>query len=173
MESPLLATRRLILRKPVPADSVAIIDAVGDWDVARNLSLVPHPYGAAEVHFFLEEVVTADWGWAITWAGEEKLLGVVGLSPAEDGTSAELGYWLGRAHWGQGIATEAVRAVVNFAFDKLSLEKITSGHFKDNPASGKVLAKLGFVETGRSMRPCLARGGPVASIDVVLSVTTH
>lgn len=168
MERPQLETARLALRKPVTADSAAIIAAVGDWEVAKNLSLVPHPYGDAEAQFFLDQVVPADWVWAVTWRGQDALLGVVGLSPAADGTSGEFGYWLGRPHWGQGITTEAARAVVTFAFGTLGLERLTSGYFEDNPASGRVLAKLGFTAAGRSLRPCLARGGDVPSFDLIL-----
>lgn len=168
MESPRLETSRLVLRKPVPADSAAIIAAVGDWEVAKNLSLVPHPYGAADAQFFLDHLVPADWVWAVTRGGDDELLGVVGLSPAADGTSAELGYWLGRSHWGQGIATEAAAAVIDFAFGTQGFARLTSGFFEDNPASGRVLAKLGFTVAGHSHRPCLARDGEVPAFDLVL-----
>lgn len=69
---------------------------------------------------------------------------------------------------GRGIATEAARAVVDFGLEHLGLAGLTSGYFEDNPASGRVLTKLGFIETGRVIRRCLAIGGEVPSVRMVL-----
>ena len=163
---PDLATARLSLRRPAERDGEAIISIVGDWDVARRLARVPHPYGPDDARFFLERVVPAEWVWAITLRGEDRLLGAVGLTPEEE--TAELGYWLSQAHWGLGIATEAAQAIVDFGFERLGLAHLTSGYFEDNPASGRVLTKLGFIETGRVIRRCLAVGGEVPSVRMVL-----
>lgn len=165
---PNLDTIRLSLRRPAERDIEAIVSIVGDWDVARRLARVPHPYGPDDARFFLERVVPAEWVCAITLRDEDRLIGAVGLTPEKDADTAELGYWLCPAHWGQGIATEAARAVVAFGFERLGLERLTSGYFEDNPASGRVLAKLGFVETGRVLRPCMAVGGDVPSVRMVL-----
>ena len=169
-ERPDLATERLSLRRPNDDDADAIINVVGDWEVARRLARVPHPYGPADARFFLERIVPAEWVWAITLRGSDTLLGAIGLTPEEGADTAELGYWLSPAHWGQGIATEAARAVVSFGFESLGLPLLTSGYFEDNPASGQVLKKLAFVETGRVMRPCLAVGSHVPSIRMELSL---
>lgn len=142
-----------------------IVSIVGDWEVARRLARVPHPYGPDDARFFLDQVVPAEWVWAITLRGENRLIGAVGLTPEKD--TAELGYWLSPAHWGRGIATEAARALVDFGFERLGLTYLTSGYFGDNPASGRVLAKLGFVETGRARRPCVAVGGDMPSVRMV------
>ena len=163
---PDLATTRLSLRRPTERDGEAIISIVGDWDVARRLARVPHPYGPDDARFFLERVVPAEWVWAITLRGEDRLIGAVGLTPEEE--TAELGYWLSPAHWGRGIATEAARAVVDFGFEHVGLARLTSGYFEDNPASGRVLTKLGFVEAGRVMRSCVAVGGEVPSVRMSL-----
>jgi len=79
-----------------------------------------------------------------------------------------LGYWLSPSLWRRGITTEAATAVLSFGFDQLGLSRITSGHAEDNPASGKVLRKLGFVETGRAMSPCLATGVEMPTIRMAL-----
>lgn len=163
---PNLATERLSLRRPAERDEEAIVSIVGDWEVARRLARVPHPYGRGDARFFLERVVPTEWVWAITLRDEDALIGAVGLTPEKE--TAELGYWLSPAHWGRGIATEAARAVVDFGFDRLGLARLTSGYFEDNPASGRVLAKLGFVETGRVLRPCVAIGGDMPSVRMVL-----
>ena len=99
-----------------------------------------------------------EWVWAITLRVSAELVGMVGLTPDENPDAAELGYYINRRHWGLGIATEAGRLVVDYGIRVLGLRRITSGHFLGNPASGHVLSKLGFVRTGHSERPCLARG---------------
>ena len=160
-ERPELVTERLSLRWPNDGDSDAIVGIVGDWQVARRLARVPHPYGPAEARFFVEQVVPAEWVWAITLRDCDELVGAIGLTP--DADTAELGYWLSPRLWGRGITTEAARVVVSFGFASLGLPYLTSGDFEDNPASGRVLEKLGFIETGRVMRSCLAAGVEVRS----------
>ncbi len=165
-ERPELVTERLSLRRPNDGDVDAVVGIVGHWEVARRLARIPHPYGPVDARFFLEQVVPVEWVWAMTLQGSDKLVGVVGLTP-EKGT-AELGYWLSPDHWSRGIATEAAGAVVSFGFEMLDLPYLTSGYFEDNPASGRVLKKLGFIETGRVMRPCLAARGDVPSVQMQL-----
>lgn len=168
---PELATDRRLLRTPLGSDVPAIVAMVGNWDVARRLSRVPHPYGVADARFFLREIVPVEWVWAITLPDDEKLIGMIGLTPNKDACSAELGYWLSPQQWGRGIVTEAATKVVTFAFEALGLAYVTSGFFADNPASGRVLEKLGFVETGRTMLPCLASGADVPAKRMRLSRT--
>ena len=170
---PDLATERLLLRRPDDRDVDAIVSVVGDWEVARCLARVPHPYNPRDARFFLDHIVPAEWVWAVTLRGSDKLLGTIGLTPEEGTDAAELGYWLAPAHWGAGITTEAAGAVVAFGFECLGLPVITSGYFEDNPASGQVLRKLGFMETGRDMRPSLAAGGKVPSKRLVLANPTR
>ena len=87
-----------------------------------------------------------------------RMIGGVGIHANDEGES-ELGYWLTPDAWGRGYATEAAAAVVRTARDTLRLKRLVSGHFIDNPASGKVLRKLGFRPTGRVvMRDSRARG---------------
>jgi RimJ/RimL family protein N-acetyltransferase len=167
-DRPDLFTERLLLRRPDDRDVDAIVGVVGDWDVARRLARVPHPYGAADALFFIRQIVPAEWTWAITLRGSDELLGAIGLTPEEGGDTAELGYWLSPEHWGNGIVTEAARAVIAFGFERLGLPVVTSGYFDGNPASGQVLRKLGFVETGRAMQSCLATGTDVPSMRMEL-----
>ena len=113
-------------------------------------------------------MVPAEWVWVITLRGSDELIGAIGLTPGEDADTAELGYWLSPSHWGRGITTEAAGPVVSFGFETLGLPCLTSGYFMDNAASGRVLEKLGFVETGRLSRPCLAVGGEKPSMTMEL-----
>ncbi len=88
---PDLATERLSLRRPDDRDIDAIVDVVGNWEVARRLARVPHPYGPADARFFLDHVVPAEWVWAVTLRGADTLLGAIGLTPEEGADAAELG----------------------------------------------------------------------------------
>jgi RimJ/RimL family protein N-acetyltransferase len=168
-DRPMITTQRLLLRRPDDGDTHAIVSIAGDWEVARRLSRVPHPYVSADASFFLEQVVPVEWIWAITLRGSKGLIGMVGLTPDMDDGSAELGYWLSPVDWGKGYATEAARAVVSYGFDTLGLRGLKSSFFTDNPASGRVLGKLGFVETGRRMQACLAAQTEALATEMWLS----
>jgi RimJ/RimL family protein N-acetyltransferase len=161
-----LDTARLHLRQPAKQDADAIIAIASDWEVARRLARLPHPYTDADVRFFFDHVVPNEPTWAILWRQTGHLIGMIGLSPAPDGRSAELGYYIARDHWGRGVATEAARAICEVGFKSFDYSKLTSGYHADNPASGRVLAKLGFTIVGTSSRPCLAEAKSKASVDV-------
>jgi RimJ/RimL family protein N-acetyltransferase len=163
-----LFTRRLHLRSPVEADASAIIAIAGDWDVARRLGRVPHPYTQKDFCFFMEHVVPSEPTWAIVMRQSDDLVGVIGLVPHCESRSAELGYYMGRRHWGQGLATEAAQAIVRMALESMGYAKLTSRYHADNPASGRVLEKLGFKPIGRSSHRCLAEGKDKPSIEVEL-----
>jgi RimJ/RimL family protein N-acetyltransferase len=163
-----LFTARLHLRPPVAADAEAIIAIAGDWEVARRLSRVPHPFGYSNFCFFLEQVVVNEPTWAIALRETHELAGVIGLAPHRDGESAELGYYIARSRWGQGLATEAGQAIVRLATEDFGYARLTSGYHADNPASGRVLEKLGFKRVGLSSRECLAEGQDKPSINVEL-----
>lgn len=170
-ERPTLQTERLVLRRPDARDIAPIMAIVGDWEVVRRLTRVPHPYHETDARFFLNTVVPNEWVWAITLRESRELVGMVGLTPEAAPDTAELGYYVARDQWGYGIATEAAGLIVHYGIHSLGLRRITSGHFVDNPASGRVLGKLGFVETGRSERLCLAIGSTVPCVEVHLEVS--
>ncbi|HUB12710.1 MAG TPA: GNAT family N-acetyltransferase [Acetobacteraceae bacterium] len=167
-DQPLPETERLTLRRPVTADIGAIVAIAGDWEIARRLGRVPHRYGEKDARFFLECVVPNELAWAITLRRGGELVGMVGLNQEPNQDAPELGYYVDRGHWGLGIATEAARAVVEHGIYRLGLRRITAGYFADNPASGRVLRKLGFVQTGQGERPCLATGLRTPSVEMLL-----
>jgi RimJ/RimL family protein N-acetyltransferase len=137
----ILRTPRLTLRPLRPDDREAIVRGVGNYDVARWLSVVPYPYGLAEADAFIDEVrVAGKRVWAI--CDGEGLQGLVGLE-------AQLGYWLARPAWGRGYASEACGVVVWHAFTALAETSVVSHVFEGNDRSHRVLTKLGFVQTGR------------------------
>ena len=158
-----LTTERLTLRPLRLDDAAAIERHCGNPKVARMTAAIPHPYpqGLATdwiSGFRTDDAQEADRHFAILH--ESKLVGVVSLERRREGPF-EVGYWLGEAWWGRGFATEAVRRLVAFAFDELGQAELTSGHFQDNPASGRVLQKCGFRYSGVRPEWSTARGGAV------------
>lgn len=158
-----LQTERLNLRAPQVADVESITAQIGDFEVAKNLSSVPHPYSEADAHYFLGITAQAQskgTGYNFAILRGDTLIGVCGVY-IKEGKTFEIGYWLGRSHWGQGYATEAARELVSFTFRELDADKITAVWFEDNPPSGHVLTKIGFQPVGVEKRQCVSRGHEV------------
>lgn len=140
----MLATERLLLRPFTNADAAAFEALAGDWDVARMTSDIPHPLDTERALYWLQPA-TGEQRFAICREG--RLIGGVGTFRRESGLG-ELGFWLGRAWWGQGIATEASRAILAHGLATNAYSGFSSSHFDDNPASRRVLEKLGFEPAG-------------------------
>lgn len=151
-------TKRLTLRPGWAEDAPALCEAIAHEGVAFNLARLPWPYTLAHAEQWLAiEKGPGDIALLIIAhdGPAPRLIGGIGIHPTE--TGHELGYWLTPAAWGRGYATEAGRAMLGIARHAMGLRRLESGHFVDNPASGRVLAKLGFRATGRiAARPCLA-----------------
>jgi len=169
---PDLSADRLVLRQPTQSDAGAIVAMADDEEIARNLARMPHPYGPGDFRYFLDEVVAGEWVWLIQSREAGAAMGTIGLTPDSGPTSLVLGYWLGRAHWGRGFATEAAGAVIRFARDTLACTRIRAGHFTHNPASGRVLEKLGFVVTGQSVQYSLGARAQQDHVDMALDLET-
>ncbi|BBE73499.1 GNAT family N-acetyltransferase [Oharaeibacter diazotrophicus] len=167
-----LTTARLALRPLTSADAPALQRHLSDHQVSRWLARVPYPYGLADAFAFVDHVrLAAIAGSAVTLgvtrrAAGDDVVGVVALHGL-DGLP-EFGYWLGRAHWGQGLMTEAAGALLAHAYGTLPIDEIVSGAFAGNDASLAIQARYGFVHEGRSRRQCLARGGLVDHVDTRL-----
>ena len=143
-------TERLLLRPGWSQDAPALFDAIGDERILRNLATAPWPYRPEDAEAWLaterKACESALLVFRCTDAAPE-LIGAVGFGRHPTGET-ELGYWIARRHWGRGYATEAGRALVATARYGLRLQRLVAGHFLDNPASGRVLEKLGFRPTG-------------------------
>ena len=147
-------TERLLLRPGWPDDAAALAQAVNNHKIARNLVALPWPYAEADAHWFLENTHSkgaAEFLIFTRTGAAPELVGGIGLheAPEDPAGDPELGYWIAESHWHKGYATEAARAVVDIARHSLKLKSLKSGYFVDNPASGKVLRKLGFKPTGK------------------------
>lgn len=159
-------TPRLTLRPGWPEDAAALTQAVAHESVAINLSRLPWPYTEADAREWLATprratdvvlLILAHHGPA------PSLIGAISLD-RESAGAPELGYWLTPAAWGRGYATEAGHAVLHMARHALGLKRLCARYFIDNPASGRVLGKLGFRETGHAATFSRARGREVASV---------
>lgn len=167
-----MRTDRLYLRPAWAEDARAVFAGIAEWDIVRNLSRVPWPYDLAHAEQFVaRDPDPKGAGFLIFRRGDDALVGSVGFGYwfGED-RDPELGYWVARAFWGQGLAAEAACAALDLAFEAYRYPRVSAGHFVDNPNSGAVLRKLGFRATGAvKLHPCLARGGEFESVEYVLS----
>jgi RimJ/RimL family protein N-acetyltransferase len=142
-------TPRLLLRPGFPEDAPALAAAIADEQIVRNLATAPWPYRMRDATAFLaaprDPVLPSFLIFERTDAAPV-LAGACGLGRRPSG-AIELGYWIARSHWGRGFATEAGTALIDIA-RTLGLSALEGSHFLDNPASGRVLEKLGFVSRG-------------------------
>jgi RimJ/RimL family protein N-acetyltransferase len=151
-------TPRLLLRPGWMEDAAILAQTIGDPAVLRNLTRAPSPYGLDDAEAFLALPQHPQMPRLLAFTrtqGAPRLVGGCGIHLDEDG-APELGYWIARPYWGLGFATEAARAVLGMARAN-GVHDIRARHFADNPASGNVLRKLGFRDTGR-MAPCYSLG---------------
>lgn len=155
-------TERLLLRPAWPEDWEALFDGIADKGVVRNLASAPWPYHPQHAReFAMREQDPVYPHFLLTQPGAHgsRIVGCAGLK--EQGGKAELGYWIARPFWGQGFATEGARGVIEIA-KLLGHRRIEAGHYLDNPASGRVLRKLGFSPAGIVKQyDCAARGTKV------------
>lgn len=160
-----IRSERLFLRPGWPEDWTDVLTAIADEALLRNLASAPWPYGLEDAMAFARRPQDRLLPhFLITLPGSDgaPLIGCIGL--ARQGDYVELGYWIGNRHWGQGYATEAVRALLPLAA-VLGHRQIHAAHLVDNPASGRVLRKAGFRRTGQTqMRHSMARGAAAPSV---------
>ncbi|OHA04084.1 MAG: GNAT family N-acetyltransferase [Candidatus Sungbacteria bacterium RIFCSPHIGHO2_02_FULL_52_23] len=148
---PQLKTERLILRAFDAADAADAARMAGCRDVASNTLRIPHPYSEEMARIWIASLASEfEKGESVTFAialsGE--LIGAISLEITREFDRAELGYWIGKPYWGQGYATEAGHAVLAYGFGELGLNRIFAYHFSRNPASGRVMQKIGMTHEG-------------------------
>lgn len=144
-------TERLLLRPGWSQDAPALFEAIADERIVRNLATAPWPYRPENAEAWLATERKASELSPLVFlrtGAAPELIGAIGLGRRPSG-EIEFGYWIARRHWGRGYATEAGRAILKTARLGLRLKKLDAGHFLDNPASGRVLEKLGFRPTGK------------------------
>ncbi len=152
MDQPSLYTSRLILRPFGRADAPAVQRLAGAAAVAEMTLNIPHPYADGMAEAWIATLGEA-WraGTAVTFAittATDGLCGTIALRITREHDRGELGYWIGQPFWGRGYATEAVTAVLAFAFETLALHRVQASHLPRNPASGRVMQKAGMQREG-------------------------
>jgi RimJ/RimL family protein N-acetyltransferase len=144
----LIETERLLLRAPRTEDAKTIAILVNDRRIAENTLRIPHPYGIADAQRFITGTNAGSGETVFLIVRRDAtVLGACGLAKRVP-ESAELGYWLAFAFWGNGYATEAAGAVIDYAFEDLGYEMLHAGARVSNLASRRVLEKCGFEWTG-------------------------
>jgi RimJ/RimL family protein N-acetyltransferase len=152
-QQPQLRTERLLLRPFTPEDAPIVQKLAGDKAIADTTLNIPHPYpdGLAKRWISTHAPRFRDGRgaiYAIALPENRQVIGSVGLVVVPDHQRAELGYWLGQPFWGQGLTTEAARELVRYGFAELGLNRIFATHFGRNPASGRVMQKIGMQYEG-------------------------
>ncbi len=153
-QRPTIETMRLVLRPFELSDAKDIQRLAGDRAIADTTLNIPHPY---------EDNMAEEWisthlpkfeagelsNFAIVLRSSGKLIGAIGLRIVPRFERAELGYWIGKPFWKNGYCTEAAHAVLQYGFSVLKLNRIHASHFTRNPASGRVMQKIGMVHEGQ------------------------
>ena len=154
-----ITTARLVLRRLVPADAPAVTRLVNDYSVAGNLARVPFPYReelAREWIVSAAAQIEAGEAFHLAMTQADALVGCIGLT-LKRGALPELGYWIGRKFWGQGLAREAGEGMLAWAGTHLGITEVEASALTDNLASQAVLRHLGFVQEGTAVQPFLSR----------------
>jgi len=152
-ERPTLETIRLILRPFTLADAPEVQRLAGDRAIASTTLSIAHPYEDGMAERWISRHQDAfeqgtQYSFAITRRVDGALLGAIGLHPTPAHRHAELGYWIGVPYWNQGYTSEAAAAVLGYAFTVLRLHRVFAKHVTRNPASGRVMQKIGMTYEG-------------------------
>lgn len=163
-----LKTDRLVMRAPGPEDVDRLTDLIGDYEVTKWLAQVPWPYRRDHALEWLAMANDADSGDLILAIDNgEGLIGGIGLASWRE--KPTIGYWLGKPYWAQGFMSEAVEAMLAFAFEDLDATEIFASVFDHNIASLRLQERFGFKVTGRNLDHSLARGNAVPGVTTVLT----
>lgn len=168
-----IRTINLLLRPAWREDAPRLARAFGQPAVVMMLANAPWPYSLDDAIGYIDYTDATGLPELLIVSPTDgtTIIGGVGLVQREAGV--ELGYWIEPAYWGRGYTTEAGRALIAAARDSLRLDALISAHFVDNPSSGRVLERLGFVRTGVvAPRRCRARACDVDAVEYALDLRT-
>ena len=160
----MIETERLTLRPFTLADAARVQLLAGEREIAATTLSIPHPYedGVAEgwISAQKERIERGELAcFAIVTKEDNVLIGSIGLTIQAWARRAELGYWIGKPYWGRGYGTEAAMAIISYGFGRLDLNRIYACHFARNPASGRVMQKIGMKYEGCRRQHVVKWGG--------------
>ncbi len=163
---PVLRTRRLLLDQIKPSDISDIVAYAGNIKIVENTRSIPYPYHEEDAISWIHMANTGfkakdNYMFAIRFGDSLAFIGGIGLTIDKENNRAELGYWLAEDFWNMGLTTEAVKAILNFGFEELKLNKILAVYLASNEASGKVMMKNGMVKEAEFIDHDVKRGHSV------------
>ncbi|WP_214484602.1 GNAT family protein [Bacillus sp. SM2101] len=158
-----LETERLLLRPLTTDDSGRIEEMAGDFEVAKSTLNIPHPYPEGSAVQFIESILNAEKNnkivmFGITEKEANRLIGLININLSESFSRGELAYWVGKEYWGKGYGTEASKALLEYGFNHLHLNKIFAASFTSNPGSWRIMEKIGLKYEG-TLKQHVARFG--------------
>ncbi|WP_217586243.1 GNAT family N-acetyltransferase [Lentibacillus saliphilus] len=148
-----ITTNRLTLRLFQQSDAPAVAHLCNNYNLYKSTLHLPYPYSVDDALAWIEHHEdhfneNKSYTFAITDKESGQLYGTIGLSYKQNSNNGELGYWIGEPFWGNGYATEAVEAIIQFAFSDKQYHRVYAFCFNSNPASGRVLEKVGMTQEG-------------------------
>ncbi|PHB24531.1 GNAT family N-acetyltransferase [Bacillus pseudomycoides] len=162
MQYPMFLSKRLTIRPFELDDAPRVQELAGDKEVAKTTTIIPPPYPDGWAEEWITSTHTAmDKGDSFHFAmvnEQNMLIGCIYLFINKKHNKGELGYWLGKSYWGKGYCTEVGQVIVTYAFEELQLNRIYADAFTKNPASSKVMQKLGLKHEGTFKQSCLYWG---------------
>ena len=148
-----METDRILLRRWQESDADALFKYASDPDVGPRAGWPPHK-SVDESREIIRTVFNTDTMWAVVLKETGEAIGCAGYLPATNsnlnipGDECEVGYWIGKPYWGRGICTEALKLVIDYCFNVKGFKALWGDYFPENPASGRVMQKCGFKDTG-------------------------
>lgn len=152
-EKIIITTERLVLRLFQTSDAEVVARHCNNYKIYINTLYLPYPYSLSDAlswiaHHYDNFMNDRSYEFAITNKETGEVLGAIALTNNQRSNQGEIAYWIGEPYWGKGYATEAARAIVQFAFEEKKLHKVFARYFSTNPASGKVMEKIGMKKEG-------------------------
>lgn len=155
---------RIRLDMPRTDDLADIVFLANNRHIAANLATMPHPFSLNDAKALIAKAEAArgdNATFAIRMKSTGRFIGMARYATIEPGCPVHVGYWLGEPFWGNGLATEAVHALVDHAFTYGAMKELTAACRVTNPASRRVLVKSGFQYRDQSMIRSIGAGGSV------------
>jgi RimJ/RimL family protein N-acetyltransferase len=152
-ENKTIITERLILRMFRESDAETVAELCNNYNIYKNTLYLPYPYSRECALSWIENHLdnfnaNESYEFAITDKETGQLYGAIALSNNQHFNNGEIAYWVGEEFWGNGYATEASKAILEFAFTEKKYHKVFARHFASNPASGRVIENLGMIKEG-------------------------
>lgn len=152
-ESKTIRTKRLVLRLFEKSDATTVTKLCNNYNIYKNTLYLPYPYSIEDALSWIEHhldnfIIDRSYEFAITDKESGQLYGAIALSNNHKFKHGEIAYWVGEEYWGNGYATEAAQAILHFAFDEKQYHRVFARFFRSNPASGRVMEKIGMKQEG-------------------------